>query len=352
MTKPQVILDTHWRRLNELFSDADLKRLQSVYDIIWGQDTPMPKAQLMTALQTATAYVSAPPHMDKDRLQHCKNLQVIAEVAGAFPDTIDYQACADKGVEILCCAPGFRQSVAEMALAMILGACRGLVQQDRCFRNSTESWLEDFTDRDFSLFDTSVGFVGYGQIARETHRLMFPFSPTVRVYDPYLSADMAEKWGVESISLHSVLQQSQVLMIAAAPTNQNKGMIGKKQLTMMPKGALLVLISRAHLVDFDALKQVVDSGHIQATIDVFPQEPLSTSDSLRQAENVILSPHRAAAVANGRQLIGKLLTDDLIAIASGDTTRQLQQAKHSQITNIAGVGDAVQMANIAENRQS
>ena len=88
--------------------------------------------------------------------------------------TIDYQACADRGVEILSCAPGFRSAVAEMVLAMTLSAARGLVREHEAFRTGKERWLEDCAQTDFTLFNASVGFVGFGQIAQEMTRLLAP----------------------------------------------------------------------------------------------------------------------------------------------------------------------------------
>lgn len=351
MTKPQVVIDPHWRRLDELFSHEDFCRLETHFEIVWGSDEPMPKHQLDMALESATAYVSAAPYMDAKRLAKCPNLKVIVEVAGAFPDTIDYQACSDAGVEVLCCAPGFRKSVAEMVLAMTLGSCRGLVEQDRAFRRCGEAWLEDFNGRDFTLFGAELGFVGYGQIAKETHRLFEPFAPKIRVFDPYLPDAVATNSGVEKTDLSTLLTESQILIVAAAPTAENRAMLGRDEFASMRKGALLVLISRAHLVDFEALRCAVERGHIQAAIDVYPSEPLAVDDSLRNCEGVILSPHRAAAVPNGRQLIGKLLTDDLLSIAAGGIPSELQRANLGMVAKLAGVGDANKVGVLASNRK-
>ena len=98
--------------MDELFSPADLSRLHERFDVVWGQDAPIPGEVLADALPRADALIAATPRIDADTLAHAPRLRAIVEVSGAFPDTVDYAACFDCGVEVLSCAPGFRQGSA------------------------------------------------------------------------------------------------------------------------------------------------------------------------------------------------------------------------------------------------
>jgi len=80
---------------------------------------------------------------------------------------------------------------------------------------------------------------------------------------------------------------------------------------------MLVLLSRAALADFDALKAEAAAGRLRIATDVFPQEPVSTSDPIRQTPNMLLSAHRAGALTNALQQIGTLVLEDLSLIAQG-----------------------------------
>lgn len=350
MTRPVIILDAHWRQVGELFSAADLRRLHDQAKVIWGRDAPIPADVLRDGLARAHVLIAATPHVDQATLDAAPHLRAVIEVSGAFPDTIDYAACAARGVEVLSCAPGFRQSVAEMTLAMVLAGARGLVAEHEGFRAGREHWLADNDVTDFTLFGAKVGFVGYGSIARVTHDLMRPFAPQVSAFDPWLPPDVASAAGVELVSLDDVLAQCRCVIIAAAPSHENKGLIGAPEIAQMPKGALLVLISRAHLVDFDAVLDATQAGHIRAAIDVFPSEPAAADHLMRDNPNLILSPHRAAAVAGGRQLIGQLILSDLAALMKGEPPAALQRAKGTNVTALAGVGDAAQVADMASQR--
>lgn len=335
--------------MDELFSPHAQEQLRA-YDIVWGQDDPIPHDVLEQALPTADVLIAANPVITQATLSNASNLKAVIEVSGAFPDTIDYAACAEHGVEVLSCAPGFRSAVAEMGMAMTLSACRGLVREHQAFRGGTERWLEDCAASDFTLFNARVGFVGFGQIAQEMTRLLAPFGAQIAAFDPWLPEDVAKAFGVDLVTLNQLAEQSRVLYVTAVPTAENEGLVDRDVLAKMPDNAVLVILSRAHLVDFDAVVAEAATGRITVACDVFPVEPLAEDHQLRELPNVILSPHRAAAVPGGRHLIGDLILRDLRAIESGAPERQLLIAQADKIAALAGIGDAASVADMASKR--
>jgi phosphoglycerate dehydrogenase-like enzyme len=90
---------------------------------------------------------------------------------------------------------------------------------------------------------------------------------------------------------------------------------------------LLVLISRAHVVDFDALTDLLHAGRLHAAIDVFPLEPLPPDHPIRSAPNTVLSAHRAGGTAEGHQFIGSMVVNDLEAILAGNPPQEMQAAQ-------------------------
>ena len=326
MNRPVLILDQHFRQVDELFTAESFKKLGELCTIVGGEDRPMPRETLLDHLPEATFVIAARPTLSSDEIVSAGKLKAVIEVAGAFHDGLDYQACFNNGIEVLSSIPGFRFAVAEMAFAMILAGARGLVQEHEAFRSDEEAWLAEQNDTDFTLYGQDVGFVGYGQIARECRRLLKPFAPNVRAYDPWLDPASPENQDVILDDLDRVLETSRVLVIAAAPTAENHGLIDAAKIERLPKAALVVLISRAHVTDFRALVQAAERRRIRLATDVFDHEPLAASDPLRQAQNVILSPHRAAAVKGGRQPIGDMIVHDIDAILSGKASRHLKPA--------------------------
>lgn len=330
-----VLLDPHWREMNELFSDDDLERLRTEHEVIWGRDAAMPIAERHKALERADVWITADPVLDQALLDRASNLKAIIEVSGSFQSTIDYEACFERGVEVLSCAPGFRRSVAEMAVGMAISGARGLVAEHEGFRSGSEVWLSDRVDRDFSLFGAVVGFVGYGAIARETARLLAPFGVDVLAFDPFVT----DVEGVTFVSLEELAERSRCVFVCAAPTRENAGLLAGDFFGRMQDASLLVVVSRAHLVDFDALVEAVAAGRIRAALDVFPDEPLARDHPLRTSPHVILSPHRAAAVKGGRQMIGELIVADLARIERVEAPCHLNRATPEIVALVAGVGE-------------
>jgi phosphoglycerate dehydrogenase-like enzyme len=337
VTKPIAIVDPHWRRLDELFDAADLAALGELCELVWARDEPMPRSVLDENLSRTSFLIAARPQLSADEIGRAAQLRAVVEVSGAFPDSLDYAACFGGGIEVLSCAPGFRESVAEMAVGLALAGARGIVEEHEAFRLGQERWLSDNAATDFTLFEATIGFVGLGSIARETLRLIAPFRPNVLAYDPWVDASVAHELGVILRPLDEVMARSRCVFVAAAPTRENKGLVGVNEIALMPSGALLVLISRSHLVDFDALIRAAKEGRIRVATDVFPEEPVAPSSAVRSVRNLILSPHRAAAVNGGRQLIGRMILDDVRLMLAGEAPRHLQRAMPSRIDQLAGV---------------
>ena len=120
--------------------------------------------------------------------------------------------------------------------------------------------------------------------------------------------------GVEPASLVHLLESSRVVFVLATPTTENAALLSRELLELVRPDAVLVLVSRAHVVDFEALTELVLAGCFRAAIDVFPYEPLDPGHPIRTASRAVLSPHRAGLVQEALWEIGRLVVDDLEAI--------------------------------------
>ncbi len=329
--KPKLILDNHFRLRDELFRADTFGALSDLCEIIGGVDEPMPRDQILANLPDAAFYVASKPELTAAEIASAPQLKATIEVAGAFRDGLDYEACFENGIEVLSCSPGFRNSVAEMTLVMTLAGGRGLVEEHEAFRVGGERWLDDRPESDFTLYRQSVGFIGYGQIARETHRLMEPFAPSVMAYDPFLKDAGPD---VELVDLQTLVTQCRVVVLAAVPSEETRGLLSAELIAQLQQSALVIVISRAWCADFPALIEAAQAGRIRVATDVFPDEPVKDSDPLRSSRNVILSPHRAAAVPGGRQLIGDMILHDVQAILGDDPVRHLKPADPAMVSGL------------------
>jgi phosphoglycerate dehydrogenase-like enzyme len=326
--KPLVILDPAYRRMPEIFRQADLKRLRSIAEVAWAQSEPMPEAEREKALPVAVAIVTGGwSRYGPGALDRAPRLRAIMDVGGSFPGAeLDYEACFARGIRVLGSAWAFGPMVSEMALGMALAACREITQGDAAMRAGTEQWLHAGNRTTFSLYDQPVGFVGCGGLARSLRPLLEPFRCRIRAYDPWMTETFLRADGYEPCGLEELLRRSRFVFVLAVPAPENRALLDRARLELLPRDAVLVLISRAHLMDFDALTELVLAGRFRAAIDVFPQEPLPRDHPIRTARGAVLSAHRAGSVPEGLHEIGRAVVDDLEAILAGLPPRRMQAA--------------------------
>jgi phosphoglycerate dehydrogenase-like enzyme len=215
-----------------------------------------------------------------------------------------------------------------MALALALACSRELVTEDRAMRAAEERFLSNADGVDtFLLFGKRVGFVGFGNIGLHLRRLLDPFGCECSAYDPWLNDAYLREQRVEPASLRDVLEHSRVTFVLAAPTSENEALVSRELLELVRPDAVLILVSRAHVVDFDALTELVLAGRFRAAIDVYPTEPLAAEHPIRAASGAVLSPHRAGLVQEALWEIGRRVVDDLESILAGLPPRRLQAAE-------------------------
>lgn len=325
--KPLVLLDPHGRRRGEIFAPADLERLHAVAEIAWARDEPLPVEGAREVLREAVAVICGTWRYGDAALAEATNLRAILTVSGSFPVEFDYPQCFARGIRVLSAAPAFGPQVAEMALGMALAAGRNIVAADRAMRAGEERWLHAGNEGAFLLAGKRVGFIGYGGLGRALRPLLAPFGCPVAVYDPWLGEGYLRSQGLEPCDLPTLLDSCQVIFVLAVPSGENRALLSRELLARLAPGAVLVLISRAHVVDFDALTEFVIAGRFKAAIDVFPVEPVPLDHPIRSAPGAILTPHLAGSVPEGLLEIGRMVADDLEAIVRGLPPQRMQLAQ-------------------------
>jgi len=329
--KPKVILDPAFRRMENILSESDLNRLHAAADIIWGKNDPMPDAEIDQVRQDVVAVICGGwRYGDVTRFP---KLQAILEVGGGFPSPkdLDYAACFSRSIRVLSCAPAFGPAVAEMGLGLALACARQIAWTDQAFRRDDPNWshteFETELGDPFTLYGKQVGFIGFGGLARALRPLIEPFGCPIQVYDPWLTDTYLRKQNVTPVDLDTLMSTSRIIFVLAVPSAANKALLDRQKLSLIRSDAVFILLSRSHVVDFDALTEMLLAGRFLAGIDVFPQEPLPKDHPIRKASHAVLSSHRAGANQEGIRSIGTLVADDIEAICSGKVPFAMQVAQ-------------------------
>jgi len=314
--RPLILVDPLPRMLPMICAPDVLARLDALGRIEVSDDAPMDPARV-DALLPETVAVIGQTDLPAGRIARAERLRVVINVEGNFLPNVDYAACHARGIHVLCASPAFADAVAESALGMAIDLARGIGAADRAMRAGREAYGRDSNAGAFLLTGAPVGIVGFGDLGRALRRLLAPFRCPVRVFDPWLPAEAVRREGAEPAPLDDVLAGSRVVFVLAAATSDNAGFLGERELRLIPEGGVLALMSRAGVIDFDALVRVVAEGRLRAAVDVFPEEPLAPDHPIRGLDGVLLSPHRAGGMPEAFLEIGRLAVGDLELVLRG-----------------------------------
>ena len=321
-----ILFDPYPRSKQLIFHESQWQRLQSMGRIISHEDGRMP-AEIVDQHLPETVAIIGQTDFYANRLSSAPKLKAIFNVEGNFLPNIDYEACFRSNVHVLAAAPAFSQPVAECALAFAIDLARGITAADRDFRAGREKYGLEGNPGGFSLSGSSVGLIGFGNLGRALLPLLAPFHCHIRVFDPWLPDSLIKENHCEPAGLDDLLKLSQVIFILAGVTSENEGFLGKKELSLIQPGSVVLLMSRAGVVDFEAFLNCVKKGQFRAASDVFPVEPVPIDDPVRQIEGLILSAHRTGGIRDSFYRIGDMVLDDLSLILSGLPPVRLQPAK-------------------------
>ena len=317
LSKPLILVDPQPRGLAEIFDPEMRARFEALGELVVHKGAGRMPAEILERHLPAAELLIGQTDMPKERLDRAKNLRAIINVETNFLQNVDYETCFQRGIHVLAPSSAFAKPVAEMALGMAIDLCRGVSNADRAMRAGKEKWLLDGATGCFSLYGAPVGLIGFGDLGRAFAPLVAPFGCPVKAYDPWLSDHFMRSFGVTPASLDEVLSTSRLIAIFAGVTSENQGFLGRREFERVQPGSVVLVMSRAAVVDFPEFLRQVESGRFRAATDVFPDEPAPLNHPARKIEGLLLSPHRAGALPDSLYEIGRQTVADAELILRG-----------------------------------
>ncbi|GAB7190681.1 phosphoglycerate dehydrogenase [Kineococcus sp. NUM-3379] len=246
------------------------------------------------------------------------------EAVGAFcigTNQIDLGAAAARGVVVFNAPYSNTRSVVELALAEIIALTRRLTVKDRSMHEGV--WDKSAVGA-HEVRGRTLGIVGYGNIGSQLSVVAEALGLRVLFYDTAdkLALGNARRCG----SLNELLDEADVVTLHVDGRPGNSGLFGEQQFARMRPGSIFLNLSRGFVVDHEALRAHIVSGHLAgAAVDVFPKEPKTRGDvfesELRGLPNVILTPHVGGSTEEAQQDIGRFVAAKLRDYAEhGSTT--------------------------------
>jgi phosphoglycerate dehydrogenase-like enzyme len=334
MDKKKVVAAPHPQRLDLVFPGTLMTQLKKKVQLEFLGDGPVDYQRLDEHLDGTVALIGQ-MDLPVERLKKAPDLKAIFNVEGNFYQNIDYDYCFKRNIHVLNCGGAYSQAVAEMSLGMALDLCRGIKREDRRFREGREVYLADGCQDSVLLSGSEVGFIGFGNLGRAMVKLLEPFHCSVKIYDPWIPDSVIEEAGCIPATLDEVLKTTRFIFVFAGVTKENQGFLNREKLEMIRKDAFFLLMSRAAVVDFDALCELTALGAFTAATDVFPMEPLAVSHPARSNEHLLLSAHRAGGIPQAFRLIGRMVLDDMDLILRGLPPVRMQRAQWETVKSFA-----------------
>lgn len=244
-------------------------------------------------------------------LEEAQSLKFI-DVAFTGVDHIPMAEAKRRGIAISNASGYATQAVAELCIGFMIQLLRNVNQtEERCRNGGTKEGLVGNL-----LAGKTVGIVGAGVIGKKVAALCKAFGCTVLAYNRSAVSDPAID---EQVSLETLLKQADIVSLHCPLTEQTKGMIGKDQLALLKKNAILINTSRGGVVDSAALAQALENGTLAgAACDVFEIEPpLPTEHPLLHSPNTIVTPHIAFASVESMEQRADIVFNNLYAWLDG-----------------------------------
>jgi D-3-phosphoglycerate dehydrogenase len=276
----------------------------------WGRSPN--ETELASAMHDVDVLVSGTEPVTARVMDAAPNLMFIAK-HGVGYENIDLEAAKARGVPVAIAGGAIADSVADMAMALLLALARHVPQGDRAVRDGKWPRLVGA-----ELREKTLGIIGLGQIGREVALRAKAFGMELIAFDVQPNEAFAKEQGIHFMPMLDVLMQADFVTLHTPVTEKTRGLINAVTLQSMKRSAYLINTARGELIDEAALEMGLREGWIAgAACDVFAKEPPGDNPLLK-LDNFIAAPHSAGQTDAGLRKLGEVTVDNIIRLMHGE----------------------------------
>jgi lactate dehydrogenase-like 2-hydroxyacid dehydrogenase len=273
---------------------------------------PEPDAYISKACGNVRAAVTTPPAGFQRRdFEALPGLEILA-CFGPHYELLDLAAARERGVAVVYTPDSTAESVADLAMGMIVAVMRRLCEADRFVRAGR--WPAGVFDSGREVRGKTCGIVGFGRIGREIAKRAAGFGMAVCYHGPRVKDGVAYPYFDD---LESMARESDVLVVTCPLTPATRNLVDATVLDALGADGFLVNVARGAIVDERALIAALAAKRIAgAALDVFRDEPRVPAELMRM-DNVVLAPHIGTSTRENREERSRKLLTDLRAHFAG-----------------------------------
>jgi phosphoglycerate dehydrogenase-like enzyme len=296
---------------------APFESLQPTHDLTVFNDQ-LPAEQCLETLQDFDVLLIMRERTAFPRklIQQLPNLRLIV-TTGRRNDVVDMEACKEANITVCGTdSPGY--GTAELTFSLILAAAKGLIPEHNQMQNG--GWQSSLAG---NLKGRTLGILGLGRIGGMLAGYANAMDMNVIAWSTNLKMERTTECNVELVSKEELMSLSDFISIHLRLSERTDCLVGAAELANMRDGAWIVNTSRAPIIHMDALIKELNSGRINAALDVYETEPLPVDSELRKLPNVILSPHKGYASIDTFRVFYQQTYENLLAWLEGNVINQI-----------------------------
>jgi phosphoglycerate dehydrogenase-like enzyme len=322
--RPKLVFAMEAAKTRHVFDEGLIARLSQSCDIL----TIAPLEEFSSAAARAllrqteimvTGWGS--PFVTQEVLAGMPHLRLVAHAAGTVKYTLG-SAVYEAGIAVTHAAEANAVPVAEFTLAAIIFANKRVFELRDLYRadpSRRSTWA--VMDEAIGNYRRTVGLVGASRIGRKVAALLRLLEVEVLLADPYVDETDPVAKVAEITGLDDLLRRAHIVSLHAPSLDSTRHMIGARELKLMRNGATLINTARGALVDEDALIAELQTGRIDAVLDVTDPEVPPPNSCLYTLPNVFLTPHVAGAAGLERLRLGQMAVEEIERFVAGEPLR-------------------------------
>ncbi|HZU19834.1 MAG TPA: NAD(P)-dependent oxidoreductase [Gaiellaceae bacterium] len=296
-----------------LLDPALLGRLEAEgHGLVWHDEAPDTTQGWIDRLREAEGVLllwRLPPGV----IPASPKLRVISFVGTGIESYVEVDEARAAGVTLTNVPQYGANAVAEHAVALLFAVARRVVERDRAVRGG--SWAQD---EGVELRGRRLGVVGAGPTGMRMIELGRALGMTVTCWTRRRTAERERELGVPLVELDDLFASSDVVSLHLAATPETEGIVDRRLLGLLPRGAIVVNTARGTLVDEQALAELLEAGAVGgAGLDVLAAEPPPPDHPLLSAPRVVVTPHVAFHTAEASRELLRISLENLLAFARG-----------------------------------
>lgn len=307
--------DDEWEQ--EMREYCDIKRVG--FSLTKQPKDRLNEEQLIEALQGVEVFIVGYEKVTENVLYHAPDVKLLLSVRDGPEENIDIEACTRLGIPVLFSAGRCGRSVPEFTFLLIMALAKPLIKVVEEVRAG--NWIKEndlkfrrINENSTEVFGKTLGIVGLGRNGQGLAKRAQAFGMDIIGYDPFVDAVKMKEMDIEVCELDEVMRRSDYIVLLARVTDDNKGMIGEREIGLMKTSACIVNTGRAALLNMDALFTALKEDRIRgAALDVLDEEPPRRDHPIYEIapDKLIVTPHTAGVSVERITFQSKVLNEHL-----------------------------------------